>query len=446
MRVALVEDDEDLNLLYAVLLQQQGYEVFSYFSGGDFAAAVEKDVDGFDLVLSDFKLPDMDGLEIFSAVRRMGLESPFMLVTAYGDFEIAVKALKAGVADYVVKPVEPGVLVSKVASYLDRRSLEEEVLFNRLGSKVIAKSPAMLTILKKLSRFARSRASILLTGESGVGKEVLARAVHSISQRREGSFVAVNASAIPDSLFEAEFFGYRKGAFTDAYRDHEGYARLADQGTLFLDEAGELSSPSQAKLLRLLEERVVQPLGAKESHQVDFRVISATNRNLGRSIEEGRFRQDLFYRLAVISIEIPPLQDRPEDIIPLARHLLQELATEEELNVTDFTPRAREALLAYRWPGNVRELKNRIYEAMLATDEPWVEAYHLNLPGEDADGKRPLSYDVAKKSFESRYVTRLLKIAGGKVNRVAELSGLSRKAVYDLMKRHGISPETFRNR
>jgi two-component system response regulator GlrR len=444
LHIALIEDDEDQLLFLQAVLETEGHQVTAFLEGGKFLETIEDNPDTFDLVLSDYLMPQMDGLQLYAATRKVGLSCPFLLLTAFGDFDVAVQALKAGIADYILKPIKEDALLSKVASYIEHRTLEEEVLFNRLGKRIVAQSPAMQEILRRLSRLAKSRASILFTGESGTGKEVLSRMLHDISPRSECPFVGVNVSAIPETLFEAEFFGYRKGAFTDALRDHDGYARMADKGTLFLDELGELSPSSQAKLLRLLEERKVQPLGDRQVHDVDFRVISATNRDLHQQIQNGAFRDDLFYRLAVITIHIPPLRERPEDIIPLARHLLHQLSKEEELDIIDFTPDAQEALLAYQWPGNIRELKNRVHEALLATDQKWIEASHLYLPDLTGSDERPLSYAKAKANFEKHYVTRLLKVTSGNVNRIADLAGLSRKAVYDMMKRHEISPEMFR--
>lgn len=444
IRIALIEDDSDLSRFYSRLLQKEGYSAFPFESAQSFIDEVKKETSAFDLVICDYRLPDMDGFALYTTAKRLGVRCPFVLMSAYGDFEVAVKATKAGISDYLIKPVKKEILLQKVSSYVQRRSLEQEVLINRLGKNVIARSQEMQKILQSLSRAAESKASILLCGESGSGKEVLARMVHQISPRAGANFAAVNVSAIPDTLFEAEMFGYRKGAFTDAVRDHEGHARAADQGTLFLDEIGELALASQAKLLRLLEEKKVQPLGSKETFTVDFRLISATNKDLKALVKEGRFRDDLYYRLAVISVEIPPLRTRPEDIIPLARYLLLDIAQEEGLDIQDFAPRAQEVLLAYPWPGNVRELKNRIHEAALATDEKWIDAQHLNLPGEKAPREKPLAYDKAKAKFEKRFTMRMLRIARGNINRVAELSGLSRKAVYDLMKRHKIDLEEFR--
>ncbi len=444
--IALIDDDEDLAALLQLWLEGQGHRVTTFERGETFLATLKKNVDMYDMVLCDYMLPELDGFQVYAHSKQMGLSCPYLLLTGYSDFEVAVQAIKAGISDYLIKPVKEEIFLPKVASYLEYRSMEEEVLFTRLGKRVVAQSPVMQDILRKLSRVAKSRASILLTGESGTGKEVLSRMLHEISPRSlGGTFVAINVSAIPETLFEAEFFGYRKGAFTGAMRDHDGYARMADQGTLFLDELGEMSLASQVKLLRLLEDRKVQALGGRTVHEVNFRVISATNRDLRSMIDESGFRDDLFYRLAVVTIHIPPLRERPEDIMPLARHLLRELAEEEELDVLDFTPEAQETLLSYHWPGNVRELKNRIYEAMLASTGKWIEAFQLNLPRtSNSSETRSLSYLDAKGDFERHYITRLLKITSGNVNRIAELSGLSRKAVYDMMKRHSIVPNEFR--
>ncbi len=444
-RIGLVEDDADFAYLSSLILKQEGYEVLAFSLGENFLKKVQENSDSFDIVLSDYHLPDMDGHSIYRKARQLGLHCPFLLITAFGDFDVAVQALKAGISDYLIKPVEKDVLLKKVYSYLERRSLEEEVLCNRLGKIIIAQSPVMQGILRKVSRLAKSQASILLQGESGTGKEVLAHMLHDLSPRSQGNFMAVNVSAIPDSLFEAEFFGYRKGAFTGALRDHEGYARMAHGGTLFLDEIAEMSLVSQAKLLRLLEERKVQPLGSQETFSLDFRLISATNRDLSTFSNESGFREDLYYRIAVIAVQIPPLRQRQEDIIPVARYLLKQLTTQEGLEVIDFTPQAQEKLLAFSWPGNIRELKNRVHEAVLATDEKWIDARHLNLPGGQNTEAPSLSYEEAKGNFEAGYITRLLRKAHGNVNAAAQLSGLSRTAIYDLMKRHSIKREQFRS-
>lgn len=444
MNIALIEDDVELGRVYARFLQKEGYRVTTFPTGQAFLDAIQVETTSFDLVVCDYRLPDMDGYSVYVSAKHLGAQCPFLLMSAYGDFDVAVKALKAGISDYLIKPVQKEILLQKAASYLQRRSMEHELLFNRLGKGIIAQSTVMQSILHKLSRAAESRASVLLTGESGTGKEVIARTLHQLSPRTKERFVAVNVSAIPDTLFEAEFFGYRKGAFTDAIRDHEGYARMAHGGTLFMDEIGELSPASQAKLLRLLEDRKVQALGAKESLSTDFRLISATNKQLKSMVRAHRFRNDLYFRVAVISVNIPPLRERPEDIIPLARFLLSELSHEEGVNILDFTPKAQERLLGYSWPGNVRELKNRIHEAILSTDEEWIDAHHLTLLSEGHSTKQLFAYDKAKANFEKRFVKRLLRASHGNINRVSELSGLSRKAVYDLMKRHRINVNSFR--
>jgi two-component system response regulator GlrR len=445
--IAVIDDDPHLVQLLKAILKKEGHEVEGFHDGSSFLEHLDLPFQSYDLVLSDFRLPDIDGLALFQQSRRKGLQSPFLIMTAYGNFDVAVQALKAGVADYLIKPLKRELLVRKVASYMERKALEEEVLADRLEKQIVAESGVMRAIVSKLSRLGRSNASILFTGDSGTGKEVLARMLHSISARQDKKFIAVNVSAIPETLFESEFFGYKKGAFTDAVRDHEGHAREADGGTLFLDEIGDLPASSQAKLLRLLEERQVQPIGSKEVHAVDFRLISATNRNLKQLIRSRRFRKDLFYRIAVVSIRIPALHERPGDIVPLARHLLRQLSEEEDLKVIDFTPEAQQALVSYNWPGNVRELRNRVHEALLATDEPWVDGHHLALP--DPAGRAAetvLSYERARARFRKKYITRLLRATHGNINRAAEQSGLSRKAIYDMLRATEIAARSFRRR
>jgi DNA-binding NtrC family response regulator len=444
-KIAVIDDDPDLRDVFSWMLKSARHEVSTFPDGGEFLARISQNPATYDLVLSDFHLANETGLDIFARAKQAGLYCPFLIITAFGDFDTAVQAMKLGVSDYLIKPVEEEILLQKIGTFLQSPSVEQELVLQKLGSNIIAESAAMRTILQKLSRLAESKASVLLTGESGTGKEVLARMLHDLSSRNKGNFVGVNVSAIPETLFEGEFFGYRKGAFTDAVRDHEGYARLADGGTLFLDELGELKLSSQAKLLRLLEERKVQPLGSKETYSVGIRVISATNRDLLSMIKEGRFREDLYYRLAVVSVHIPPLRQRNDDIIPLARHLLRELCKEEGRQILDFTPAAQEKMMAYSWPGNVRELKNRIYEAVLIANEKWIDSDDLNLPGEQKTSRRqPLNYEEARAHFEKRYVMHLLKTTGGNINKAAALSGLTRKTIYEMMKRHDIAPESFR--
>lgn len=443
--IAVIDDDEDITSFFESLLLNEGYRVSCFSSVGAFLGKIQESPALFDLVLCDYRLPDGNGLQLFRQAKQKGLQRPYFLMTAFGDFEVAVEAMKAGVADYLIKPIKKEVLVQKVRSCLERSFLEEEVLFNRLDKNIVAHSVVMQNILHRISRVASSKASILLTGESGVGKEVLTRMLHGLSPRSKGSFVPVNASAIPETLFEAQFFGYRKGAFTGAIADHDGYAQAAHEGTLFLDEVGELPIASQAKLLRLIEERRVRPIGSKKPLDVDFRLVCATSKDLESAVKKGLFREDLYYRIAVVSIRIPPLRERPEDILPLARFLLNDLTREEGLEILDFTPEAQETILAYPWPGNVREMKNRIHEAILSTDKKFVDAKHLHLTRNQSSKAAFLfPYEQARLNFEKRYIKYLMKSARGNISRAAELSKLSRKAIYDLLKRHDLSPEAFR--
>lgn len=444
-RIAIIDDDPDLRDVFSFMLKSAGHEVHPFSEGISFLSSLKKEPSSFDLVLSDFHLPPKNGLEIYHEARQLGLKCPYLIITAFGDFDTAVKALKEGVSDYLVKPVDEEILLQKVDSYLRHPSPEQELVLNKLGKTVIAQSPSMKAIVEKLSRLADSKASILLTGESGTGKEVLSKMLHELSPRKKSAFIAVNVSAIPETLFEAEFFGYKKGAFTDAVRDHDGYVRAAERGTLFLDELGELRLSSQAKLLRLIEDRKVQPLGSREILPADIRIISATNKDIPQMIKDGNFREDLYYRLAVVSIHIPPLRDRVEDIIPLARYLLKELCSEEKKQFIDFTPQAQEKILAYSWPGNVRELKNRIYEAVLVSNQNWIDADDLNLnEAHKKSGKQLLSYEDAHAKFEKKYLVNLLRMTGGNINKVSEFSQLSRKTIYEMMKRHDLQPALFR--
>lgn len=441
--IAIVEDDLELSNLFVQLLKLEGHDVYSAPSAARFLEEIARNTDRFDLIISDYQLPDMDALELFQQCRGLNLTGPFVVMTAFKDIEKAVTCMKAGISDYLAKPIKPEVLLQKVSRYLEHRSLQNEVTLTRIERKVVAQSKSMHEVLAKLSRVAASRASILFSGESGTGKELLARVIHEVS-RRKGAFVGVNVSAVPETLFEAEFFGYKKGSFTDASRDHDGYARQAEGGTLFLDEVGDLSQTGQAKLLRLLEERVVHPLGSKTIVPVDFRLISASNKNLEEMVRKGDFREDLYYRVAVVRMKIPPLRERPEDIIPIARSLLSQLANEEGLKVRDFTPEAQSLLLGYSWPGNVREIRNRIHEAILESPDRWIDADHLHIDVEETAEEQSLAHASAKADFEKRYVLRLLKAAKGRIVRAAEISGLTRKALYDMMKRQGITPDKFR--
>lgn len=442
-KIAIVEDDLELSRLFEGILRLEGHEVFTASSGKQFLDEIRKDVERFDLVLSDYRLPDTNASELFQECRRLNVLSPFVVMTAFGEVEVAVKLLKAGVSDYLVKPIKPDLLMQKVSLYLEQRNLQQEVILARIGRNIVARSQVMNDIFAKLSRVAASRASILFFGESGTGKEVFARVIHEASGRK-GNFVGVNVSAVPESLFEAEFFGYKKGSFTDAHRDHDGHARSADGGTLFLDEIGSLSDAGQAKLLRLLEERTIQPLGSNMVIPVDFRLISATNQNLEQMIRNGKFREDLYYRIAVVRLKIPPLRERHEDIMPIARHLLTQLSAEEGLPVNDFTPEAQRLLLSYSWPGNVREMRNRIHEALLESPDGWVDAPHLSIVSEESGSEHTMIYEDAKSDFEKRFLVRLLKSSKGSIVRAAETSGLTRKSIYDMMKRQKIEPDQFR--
>jgi two-component system response regulator FlrC len=378
--VLLVEDDQDLRMALEITLSREQMSVTPVASAEAALAALERQT--FRLVVSDIRMPGMDGIQLVSRICGAGTSPPVILMTAHADARIAVSALRSGARDLLLKPFTPESLVEVV-----RRHLPDEGA-GMVPEALVARDPAMIATVARIERVARSDATILLTGESGVGKEVLARHTHAVSPRRAGPFVAINCAAIPETLLESTLFGHEKGAFSGAARQQLGKFEVAAGGTLLLDEIGELPLELQAKLLRVLQERVIERVGGTRPVAVDFRLVAATNRNLHTMVEEGRFREDLYFRLAVIPVAIPPLRDRPADVVPLARMFLarsrQALGNPNAFLTAD----AEEALRTHRWPGNVRELENAIQRALLLADAPDIGAAHLELsgpPGRAAD-------------------------------------------------------------
>src|SRR5690242_17323570 len=376
-QLLVVDDDAAMRDFLSESLVDEGYRV-------DVAAGGRAGIDrvrqgGVDLVVSDVKMPDMDGLDMLAEIRapastpgQEGAAAPHVVViTAFGSIETAKRALKLGAHDYITKPFEIDDLLVAVEKALDERTLRREVARLRKEvarpyrfENIIGKSAPMQDVFALIRRLSGSSANVLITGESGTGKELVARALHFNSPRAKKPFVAVNCAAIPDTLLESELFGYKRGAFTDARVDRPGMFLEADGGTIFLDEIGDLTPALQAKLLRVLQEKEVRPLGAAWPEKVDVRVLSATNRDLAQRMREGAFREDLFYRLNVIEVMLPPLRDRAEDVLPLAEHFLVEAAARTGKPIHGFSQPALKILLAYPWPGNVRELENVIERAV----------------------------------------------------------------------------------
>jgi two-component system response regulator FlrC len=368
----LVEDDHDLRDALESTLKRAKWDVTAVDSAEAGLAALQ--LRSADLVVSDIRLPGMDGLALLQRLREQSSHTPVVLMTAHADAMLAIAALKAGARDLLLKPFGAEQLVDVV------RRHAPQVRSEAAASGLLASDPLMRTLVARAERAARVDASVLLTGESGVGKEVMARHIHLASARARAPFIAINCAAIPDSLLEATLFGHEKGSFTGASRQQAGKFEQAQGGTLFLDEIGELPIETQVKLLRVLQERSLERLGGQSSIAVDIRIIAATNRDLARDVASGRFREDLYYRLAVFPVLLPPLRDRPGDIVPLAHSFVQRYGRSFGMADAQLSPAAEAALLRHRWPGNVRELENTIQRGLLLTDSGLIEARHLELP------------------------------------------------------------------
>lgn len=457
MRILVVDDEPSIRLALTELLEADGHQVEAVAHAPAALAALE--AGSWDLVLSDLRMPAMDGLELLAEVRSRHPDIVFALFTAHGDERTAVKALRAGAYDYVPKPFdneEVRALVGRVREMLALRTENERLraeLADRHGP-LIGGSAAMRAVYGVIRRAGPTDATVLITGESGTGKELVARALHQSSRRRARPFVALNCSALPGELVESEMFGHARGAFTGADRERQGLFEAASGGTLFLDEIGDLAAPAQAKLLRALEERAITRVGETRPREVDARVVAATNRSLERMIEQGAFRDDLLYRLRVISVEIPPLRDRREDIPAIAIHLVRELADRHGRRIESIGADARQALLAHDWPGNVRELRNALERAVALADGTELTAADLpgTVTGSDA-ALRPadaalagLPYDEARDrarlAFDRAFLGATLERHDGNISRAAEALGLHRQSLQRLLRKAGLrAPE-----
>jgi two-component system response regulator GlrR len=398
------------------------------------------------VVVTDLRMPGIDGLQLFDAIHRQHPALPVLILTAHGTIPDAVAATQRGVFGYLTKPFDSKDLLQKVASAIKLSGDDAGAggaVVGEWRSGIITRSAKMEDLLRQARLVADSDASVLIYGESGTGKELLARAIHRASQRRERPFVPVNCGAIPGELLESELFGHVRGAFTGATDTHKGLFQAADTGTLFLDEIGDMPPPLQVKLLRVLQEGEVRPVGATESIPVDVRVISATHRDLDEQKEAGRFREDLYYRLNVVSLRLPPLSERREDIPLLATHILRQLAERYRKPVPTLAPDAMALLVAAPWPGNVRQLLNLLEQALaLATTAVIPATLVQTALKEDAVVLVP--FEEARKTFEREYLVRLLKITGGNVTQAAQLAKRNRTEFYKLLQRHKLESAMFK--
>ncbi len=408
-----------------------------------------------DLVLTDLKLPGLGGLEFLQAVKRSNAAIPVIVMTAYGTVETAVEAMKAGASDYVLKPFSIEEIKLLIRKELDVRRLREENVSLReaLGQRyefrnIVARSAEMQEVLATLERVAPTNSTVLVGGESGVGKDLIARALHEHSRRASGPFIKINCTTIPENLLESELFGHEKGAFTGAVASKPGKFELADKGTMFLDEIGDVPGPIQAKLLRVLQEREFERLGGTRTIKVDVRLVAATNRDLRAALEQGTFREDLYYRLNVVPINIPPLRDHPEDIPYLVDNFIARFARQSGKNITGITPAAMKRLKEFHWPGNVRELENTIERAGALSDGPTLDVADVQLDVEragTASSSVPFPPDgMTLEQFEDEIIKEALRRAGGNKSQAARLLGLSRNALRYRLSKIGVpdEPET----
>jgi two-component system response regulator GlrR len=440
-RVLLVDDDAGLLRLLSLRVGSAGYQVRSAADGHQALAQL----DGFrpDVVVTDLRMHGMDGMALFEAIHARHPTLPVIILTAHGTIPDAVQAAQRGVFGYLTKPFDSQDLLTRIGQAVGLSPPVNRGADAAPPGALLYRSAVMERTVQEAGLVARSGASILITGESGSGKEMLAQHIHRVSLRSKQPFVALNCSAIPEQLLESELFGHARGAFTGATKDHTGLFRAADKGTLFLDEIGDMPLGVQAKVLRTLQDKAVRPVGSTESIQTDVRLISATHRDLDQAIAEEAFRQDLYYRINVVTLEMPPLRERREDIPLLANHFLTEESQRNSKRMRGFSADGMEALLSATWPGNVRQLRNVIEHCVVLSTVPLVSRELVCR----ALRERPhefLPLSQAKERFEHDYLVSLLRITEGNVARAARLAHRNRSEFYKLLHRHQLEPELFR--
>ena len=444
--ILIVEDEETLRESVKRIFTKEGYLVEAVDSAERGLALLESTL--FDVIISDIILPGMDGIEMLIKVREQLPDQIFIVVTAYASLDTSVKALRAGAYDYIMKPIIHDEIKQVVKNALKQKSLQaENILLKREIAKehdfstIIGESQALKSILAEVRKVTDTRSNVLLLGETGTGKELFARVIHHNSSRRDMPFVPINCSAIPENLLETELFGHVRGAFTGAVASKKGLLEEADGGTVFLDEIGDMSLPLQAKLLRVIEDQVIRPVGSTKGTKIDIRFITATNRDLRAAVRENAFREDLYYRINVISLQIPPLRDRKEDIRSLVRHYLDKYTHEMGKPVKDIAPAALDVMANYLWPGNVRELQNVVERAILIADGDTItpECLPEGIKGDgtfqEAAFESKLTIEDYTKAFIQRYQTQFNE------QQIADMLGITRKSLWEKRKKWGIPRE-----
>ena len=449
VKILVVDDEAIIRESLRDWLADAGYEVFTAENGSKALELIEKERLG--IVIADLVMPGMDGIELMKKAKEIQPSIEVIIITAYASIPTAIAAMKEGAYDYIEKPFCPEraeLLIQKLAEH--RKIVEENLsLRQRLEERhhfesIITKSSKMQRVIELIKVVAKSNATVLITGESGTGKELVARAVHSHSPRMGRPFVAVSCGALPESLLESELFGHEKGSFTGAYAQKKGKFEFANRGTLFLDEVGEMSGNIQVHLLRVLEEKEFTRVGGNEPIKVDVRVISATNKDLKRAIANGEFREDLYYRLNVVTIELPPLRERKEDIPVLAQHFLNKFALENDKEVTGFSPEATKSLLDYDWPGNVRELENAVERGVILAKGSLVTV--ADLPQESASLARSVPIGRALREVERNHILSVLNGTGGNYSEAARVLGITRMTLYNKAREYSLNVKKIGNK
>jgi DNA-binding NtrC family response regulator len=447
-RILVVDDEEIMRSSLSDWLKEDGYYVQAVEDG---YKAIEKvKEEEWDLAVVDLKMPKIDGLEVLEKIRKMKPEVPVIIVTAYATIDTAVMAIKAGAADYIVKPFNPeeiSIVIAKLVEH--RRIIKENIRLRKELNKrhefqdLIGKSPKIGKVIEMIRTVAPTKSTVLIKGESGTGKELVARAIHDLGPRKKCPFIAAACGAIPESLLEAELFGYEKGAFTGAVSQHKGRIELADKSTLFLDEIGDISLKTQVNLLRFIQEREFRRVGGKDSIKVDIRIIVATNKNLEKMITNGEFREDLYYRFNVITIEVPPLRERKEDIPLLAEHFLEKFSLDTGKKIYGLSDESMRILMEYNWPGNIRQLANTIEHAIVVANE--LEIQVCDFPGyivaskaEDTTKAATRETPQSLEELEKEYMMNTLRINNWNIRKSADILGINRVTLYNKIKKYGL--------
>lgn len=447
-RVVIIDDDEDLRVLLEQYLKQNQIKALAYDKASLALEELKSKKIDPDLFLIDLMMPEIDGLTLLKQLRDLTPSTPVIMMTAHGSVETAVDAMNKGAFTYVQKPLnfkELLILIEKAFQYKnlheENQVLRQELQKSWTFAGIIGKSPGMQRVFQLVQKVAHSQANVLITGESGTGKELVAHAIHNNSDRKDKKFVAINCAAIPETLLESELFGHSKGAFTGATERRKGLFEEADGGTIFLDEIGDMPLHLQAKLLRVLQEKEIRAVGENNTRTVDVRVLAATHRNLKNSISEGKFREDLFYRLNVVPIEIPALKDRKEDIHLLGEHFLKKYAATHGVRVKGFSKNAMNKLLQFEWPGNVRELENTIERAVILASNEVIEPDDLTIESvqQTNDPVRGLlSQNLSLQDLEREYIRLVLQRTDGQKEKAANILGINRKTLYRKEREYGL--------